>query len=44
MGKLSEVDYSSKAKGFSVHDFFPPRDTVHTHEGFQILPIKKRIK
>jgi hypothetical protein len=37
MGKVSKVDYSSKAKGFNVHDFLPPRDTVHTREGFQIL-------
>jgi hypothetical protein len=37
MGKISKVDYSSKAKGFDFRDFFPTRDTVHTREGFQIL-------
>jgi hypothetical protein len=37
MGEISKVDYSSKAKGFNFRDFLPPRDTVHTREGFQIL-------
>jgi hypothetical protein len=40
MGKISKVDYSSKAKGFNVRDFLPSRDTVHTREGFQILSQK----
>ena len=35
--KISKVDYPSKAKGFNVHDFLSLRDTVHTHESFQIL-------
>jgi hypothetical protein len=39
-GELSKVDYSSRAKGFNVRDFLPPRDTVHTREGFQILSEK----
>ena len=37
MGKVSKVDYSSKAKGLNARDFLLPRDTVHTREGFQIL-------
>jgi hypothetical protein len=43
MGKVSKIDYSSKAKGFSVRDFLPPEDTVHTHEGFQIVPKNHQI-
>jgi hypothetical protein len=41
MGKVTKVDHSSKAKGFNVRDFIPPRDTIHTHEDFQILSQKK---
>jgi hypothetical protein len=43
MGKVSKVDYSSKAKGSNVRDFLPPRDTVQTREGFQFL-LKKSYK
>jgi hypothetical protein len=43
MGKISKVDYSSKAKGFNVRDFFLPRDTVHTREGSQILSKNYQI-
>ena len=41
MGKISKVDYSSKAKDFNVRDLLLPRDTVYTREGFQILSKKK---
>jgi hypothetical protein len=44
MGKVSKVDYALKAKGFNVLDFLPPRDTVHTREGFQILSKNKSNK
>jgi hypothetical protein len=37
MGKVSKVDYSSKAKGFNFRDFLLTRDTIHTREGFQVL-------
>ena len=43
MGKISKVDYSSKTKGFNFCDFFLPRDTVHTREGFQILSKNYQI-
>jgi hypothetical protein len=40
MGKVSKVDYSSKAKRFNVRDFILPGDTLHTREGFHICHKK----